>query len=243
MIPLPHSSKVESGKINIAVDGHSSCGKSTLAKALASRLGYIYIDSGAMYRAVTLYSMRNGIISDGAIDRQKLLDALDNFEIDFRYDSASGTAQTFLDGENVERFIREMEISKHVGLVSPIREVREKLVKFQQDIGKGKGVVMDGRDIGTAVFPDAELKLFMTANVDVRAGRRYKELLSKGMEADLEEVKANLVKRDHDDSTRKVNPLVVAEDAHVIDNSELDEVEQFEIALKMANKVIMEVQP
>lgn len=228
-------------KITIAIDGYSSCGKSTLAKSLAQKLNYSYVDTGAMYRAVTLYALRNGIMSkNGELDVKRLIATLKDVSLDFIYDHIHKTSQTYLNGENVERLIRTMEVSENVSKVSAIKEVREKMISIQRMLGKKKGVVMDGRDIGTNVFPKAELKLFMTADNDVRAQRRHDELTSKGQYFTLEEVKNNLLKRDHDDSTRKENPLTQAEDAVVLDNSDLSKEEQLEFVLKLLRDTYIE---
>ena len=228
-------------KINIAVDGFSSCGKSTLAKHLALHLGYTYIDSGAMYRAVALYVLENGLVREGKLDREGTLAALDDLVIDFHHDPMSQRNETLLNGRNVEARIRGMEVSRHVTLVSPVPEVRAKLVKLQQALGANKGVVMDGRDIGTVVFPDAEVKFYMTARTDVRAMRRYTELRSKGLEVDFESVKENIRRRDEDDTSRVADPLIQAPDAVVIDNSDLNEQEQFERALSVVVDVLARV--
>ncbi|MCE3228294.1 MAG: cytidylate kinase [Bacteroidetes bacterium] len=221
-------------KITIAIDGYSSCGKSTLAKALAQRLNYSYVDTGAMYRSVTLYAIRNNIIDkDHNLDEAKLIASLDNIELNFIFDSHHKTSETYLNGENVERFIRTMEVSNNVSKVSSIKQVREKMISLQRLMGKKKGVVMDGRDIGTNVFPKAELKLFMTADTDVRAQRRHDELSSKGQYFTLEEVKHNLLERDYADSHRKENPLTQAEDAIVLDNTDISKEEQLEFVLKL----------
>ncbi len=220
-------------KIIIAVDGFSSCGKSTLARALAEKLGYLYIDSGAMYRAVALHFLQNHIpFKPEERDDERIEAALSQIQIEFR-DTAKGKA-TFLNGVNVEDEIRQMRVADHVSKVSTISAVRRFLVKQQQALGKGKGVVMDGRDIGTVVFPEAELKLFMTAEPEIRAHRRLKELLAKGTAMTFEEVFANLAERDRIDSTREDSPLKKAEDAWVIDNSYLDTNEQLELALHYA---------
>lgn len=222
-------------KIIIAVDGFSSCGKSTLARALAGKLGYLYIDSGAMYRAVSLYFLQNGIpFKPEERDDKGIEAALANIRIEFR-DTTKGKA-TFLNGVNVEDEIRQMRVADHVSKVSTISSVRRFLVKQQQELGKGKGVVMDGRDIGTVVFPEAELKLFMTAEPKIRADRRLKELLAKGTQMTFEEVYANLAERDRIDSTREDSPLKQAADAWVIDNSYLDPQEQLELALHYAGR-------
>jgi cytidylate kinase len=214
-------------KINIAIDGFSSCGKSTLAKALAKDLKYIYVDSGAMYRAVTLYCMRNDIIhEDQTFQSEEVVEALKKINISFNYNRTVGDSDTYLNGECVEDDIRTMEVSQNVSAISKIKEVREKLVTFQKQLGKKKGVVMDGRDIGTVVFPDAQLKIFMTASIDVRVGRRFSELKAKGHQLDENAVRENLMSRDLQDSTRKINPLRQAEDAIVLDNTELSHSQQ-----------------
>jgi cytidylate kinase len=221
-------------KITIAIDGYSSCGKSTLAKSLAQRLNYSYVDTGAMYRAVTLYALRNNMIDKNHnVDAEKLIKSLNQIKLDFVFDLHTKTSETYLNGENVERQIRTMEVSGNVSKVSSIKEVREKMIAIQRALGKKKGVVMDGRDIGTNVFPKAELKLFMTADNDVRAQRRLDELRSKGQYFTFEEVKQNLLQRDHDDSTRKENPLTQAEDALVLDNSDISKEDQLEFVLKL----------
>lgn len=216
-------------KINIAIDGYSSCGKSTLAKNLARELKYVYVDSGAMYRAVTLYCLRNGIIDEyNSLNVSGLLEALNEINVSFNYNRTSGRSDTYLNGERVEDDIREMQVSESVSAVSKVEEVRNVLVQFQQQLGKNKGVVMDGRDIGTVVFPDAKLKIFMTADIDIRAQRRYEELLSKGQSISIEAVKENLISRDRQDTSRKHNPLVKADDAIVLDNSFLTKQQQLE---------------
>ncbi len=219
-------------KINIALDGYSSCGKSTLAKALAKALKYVYVDTGAMYRAVTLYCIKNNIINNKEIVVSKVIDALKNINISFTYNSITGKSETFLNGNNVEDEIREMAVSEKVSQISLIKEVREKLVNFQKKLGKKKGVVMDGRDIGTKVFPDAELKIFMTADKKVRAMRRYDELISKGKTVTLDQIMKNLANRDHEDTNRKENPLVKADDAIELDNTNLTQEQQFDIAMQ-----------
>jgi CMP/dCMP kinase len=228
-------------RINIAVDGFSSCGKSTLAKHLALHLGYTYIDSGAMYRAVALYVLENGLVRDGKLDKAGLLEELDGIDIRFHHDPMTQKNETFLNGRNVESKIRGMEVSRHVTLVSPVPEVRAKLVKLQQELGKDRGVVMDGRDIGTVVFPDAEVKLYMTARTDVRAMRRYAELRAKGLEVDFGSVLENIHRRDEDDTTRVADPLIKAEDAIEIDNSDMSEQDQFEHALDVVTQVLARV--
>ena len=228
-------------RITIAIDGYSSCGKSTLAKQLAHHLHYTYIDSGAMYRAVALFALESGLIRDGRLDREALLRELPGLSIAFRHDDHTQRSETWLNGRNVEHLIRGMEVSQAVTLVSPIKEVRAKLVALQRAMGDAKGVVMDGRDIGTVVFPDAEVKLFMTASPEVRAMRRYNELKGRGVDVDPAAVMANIRARDLDDTTRAADPLVQAPDAVVIDNSELTAAEQFDEALGVVVRVIGEV--
>ncbi len=209
-------------KITIAVDGHSSSGKSTMAKELAKEIGYTYIDSGAMYRAVTLYSLRHGFFSpDGAIDEQQLADSLNRIVVSFEFNPRTGRPDTCLNGENVENEIRGMAVADKVSPIAALGFVRRALVARQQEMGREKGVVMDGRDIGTVVFPDAELKIFVTATPEVRAQRRYDELRGKGQDASYDEVLANVKKRDLIDSTREESPLRQADDALVLDNSYL----------------------
>ena len=220
-------------KITIAVDGFSSCGKSTLAKQLAAKLGYVYIDSGAMYRAVTLYALRNNMIVDEELDTKKLIASLDDVKIHFEL-NANGEPQTFLNGTNVEREIRKIYVSQWVSPVAAVPEVRHVMVAQQQKMGEAKGVVMDGRDIGTTVFPNAELKIFVTADVDVRAQRRYDEMLSKGEPADMNEVKQNLQERDRIDQSRAESPLRKADDAVVLDNSHITREEQLQVAYDWA---------
>lgn len=227
-------------KIIIAIDGHSSCGKSTLAKSLARELGYIYIDSGAMYRVVTLYALRKGWIVDGQPDRERIISGLKDIQITFEWDEATEKNTTFLNGENVEDEIRQLEVSQNVSPVSTIAEVRAEMVKQQQKNGKNKGIVMDGRDIGTVVFPDAELKIFMTASPEIRAQRRFLELREKGQEVDFNEILKNVEERDSIDSTRKVSPLKKAEDAVVLDNSFLSREEQLQWSLEKAGEIIEE---
>ncbi len=224
-------------KIKIAVDGFSSCGKSTLAKQLAAKLNYVYIDSGAMYRAVTLYALQKNIIANGVLDEQKLIAQIDNVNISFERNSA-GELQTFLNGENVEREIRKIYVSQWVSPVSAIPEIRHVMVALQQKLGEAKGVVMDGRDIGTTVFPDAELKIFVIANADVRAKRRYDELLAKGDSVNFDEIKSNLLERDRIDQSRSESPLRKADDAVVLDNSEISIEQQLQIAFEWAEEKI-----
>ncbi|WP_027419887.1 (d)CMP kinase [Crocinitomix catalasitica] len=225
-------------KITIAIDGYSSCGKSTLAKEIARELNYIYIDSGAMYRAVTLHLMNKGIIKDHAFIEEQALQQLANIDIDFHFDSQTEKSETLLNGVNVEKEIRSSIVSREVSAVSALKEVREKLVDLQQKLGQKGGVVMDGRDIGTVVFPNAEIKLFMTASNNIRAERRYKELIEKGENISKNDVGADLARRDHIDMTREISPLSKATDAIEIDNSNLTREEQLDLALKYINEKI-----
>lgn len=213
-------------KITIAIDGYSSCGKSTMAKDLAREIGYIYIDSGAMYRAVTLYCLDNGIFTEAGIDVERLKKEILNLSISFQLNPETQRPITCLNGVNVEDRIRTMEVSSHVSPIAALGFVREALVKQQQEMGKAKGIVMDGRDIGTVVFPDAELKIFVTASAEIRAQRRYDELKAKGQEASYEEILANVKERDHIDMNREVSPLRQAADAILLDNSQLTIEEQ-----------------
>ncbi|AXT49556.1 (d)CMP kinase [Aquimarina sp. BL5] len=215
-------------KIIIAIDGHSSTGKSTVARQLAKELGYIYVDTGAMYRAVTLYAMRHKFIDESEIDKKALEQSLHLINIRFEVSSETGLAEVMLNDENVEKEIRTLEVSRQVSPIAAISMVRRKLVEQQQLMGKDRGIVMDGRDIGTVVFPNAELKLFMTATAKDRAERRYNELLERGENVSYEDVLKNVVNRDHIDSTRKDSPLRKADDAITIDNSNLTLVEQFD---------------
>jgi cytidylate kinase len=227
-------------RITIAIDGYSSCGKSTIAKALAVRMGYSYVDSGAMYRTVTYYCLRQGIIKDGAFSDSEVVRILDEIHLTFQFNTSSRISETFLNGENVEKQIRSMEVSAHVSPISKIREVRQRMVALQRSMGRNKGVVMDGRDIGTNVFPDAELKLFMTADVDVRVQRRVDELHAKGQHVSIDEVKHNLLSRDYEDTHRKENPLLQAPDAVVLDNSELSRDEQLDFVMKLIEEMKIE---
>jgi len=230
------------GKITIAIDGYSSTGKSTIAKRLASTLDYIYVDTGAMYRAVTLFALEEGIINDrGKFDEATLIDKLSDIHLKFVPNTETGRSEMFLNDKNVEREIRAMRVSGFVSKVAAIKEVREKLVKIQQEMGKNKGIVMDGRDIGTVVFPDAELKLFMTASPEKRAARRYKELLEKGEEVTYAEVLKNVEERDRIDSTRSISPLTRAKDAIEFDNSDMGLEEQFERIHDYSQRVIAKV--
>jgi CMP/dCMP kinase len=220
-------------KIIITIDGFSSCGKSTLAKQLARELNYVFIDSGAMYRAVTLYFLRNHI---DWYNKESVIKALEEIDLDFQYNQQTNESHMFLNEENVEQLIRDMLVSENVSEVSTIKEVRDFAVAQQQKLGKRKGIVMDGRDIGTTVFPDAELKLFVTADPAVRVERRFKELYDKNPNITIEEVKNNLEMRDYIDSNREVSPLRKADDAIVLDNSNLTREEQLKAALKWAKE-------
>ena len=213
-------------RIIIAIDGHSSCGKSTFAKAIAARLGYIFIDTGAMYRAVTLYALEHGAIESCIANEVKIEAMLEDININFRFNPERGASDIYVNGDMVEGKIRTIEVSNCVSAVSSIGAVRSKLVAMQQEMGRAGGVVMDGRDIGTVVFPDAELKIYMTADAMVRAERRYKELTAKGDNVSLEEIYENVVSRDHADMTRAISPLRKADDAIVLDNSHMSVEEQ-----------------
>ena len=215
-------------KLIIAIDGYSSCGKSTFAKAIAKELNYIYIDSGAMYRAVTLYSIRRGFISDDRLNVEGIVSEINDINIEFIYNPDISEYETFLNSENVETEIRGLDVSSRVSRISQIHQVRSRLVELQRKMGVLKGIVMDGRDIGTVVFPDADLKIFMTASVDIRAKRRYDELRSKGMDVNLKEIRNNIVARDITDENRDISPLRRAEDALVLDNSRMTVEEQME---------------
>ena len=213
-------------KIIIAIDGFSSCGKSTFAKSIAARLGYIFIDTGAMYRAVTLYALENGAVEDGVVDAAMVEALLPQVEIAFRFNPERGASDVYVNGVEVEQKIRTIEVSNLVSKISSIGAVREKLVSLQQQMGQARGVVMDGRDIGTVVFPDAELKIYMTADAEVRAKRRYDELTAKGDNVTMEEILENVISRDHADMNREISPLRQAEDAIVLDNSYMSVEEQ-----------------
>lgn len=213
-------------KITIAIDGHSSCGKSTMAKDLARRIGYVYIDTGAMYRAVTLFAMRHNLIANGQVDAAKLQEEMGNIHISLRLNPETQRPDTYLNGECVEREIRTMEVSRHVSLIAALPFVRSAMVEMQREMGKEKGVVMDGRDIGTVVFPHAELKIFVTASAEVRTQRRYDELTAKGEKCNYEEILENVKERDRIDSTRETSPLRQAEDAIVLDNTHMTIPEQ-----------------
>ena len=223
---------MEKDPIIIAIDGYSSCGKSTLAKALAKRLGYIYMDTGAMYRAVSLYIIRHNIpIND--LKPKEIKEVLNYIDIQFIWNEKEGQSETYLNGENVEQEIRGKEVSEKVSEVAQIKTIRERMVELQRKAGLHKGLVMDGRDIGTKVFPNAELKLFMTADPDIRAKRRFDELIAKGQDVSLDEVKNNIKLRDYNDTNRKENPLTKANDAVELDNSFLDQEEQLDFVLRI----------
>lgn len=215
-------------KIVVAIDGHSSCGKSTIAKVLATKYGYVFIDSGAMYRAVTLYALRNNLVAGGELKRDELIGSLSQIKIEFKYNQVSTKSDTYLNGENVEEEIRQLPVSQNVSPVATIAEVRASMVRLQQEMGKNKGIVMDGRDIGTVVFPEAELKLFVTASAEIRAQRRFDELKAKGEDVSYSEILENVKERDYIDSTREASPLRKADDALVFDNSYLTRDEQME---------------
>jgi cytidylate kinase len=234
-------------KITIAIDGHSSCGKSTMAKDLAREVGYVYVDTGAMYRSVTLYALRNGIFKEvrgegqevrEVIDEEALRQQMTNIQISFKFNAETGRPDTYLNGELVEHDIRTMEVSNHVSPIATLGFVREAMVAQQQQMGKDKGVVMDGRDIGTVVFPDAELKVFVTASAKVRAQRRYDELKGKGMEADFDEILKNVEERDYIDSHREVSPLRKADDAIELDNSNMTIAEQKQWLMDRFNEAV-----
>lgn len=227
-------------KITIAIDGFSSTGKSTLAKQLAKHLGYIYVDTGAMYRAVAFFAMQNNLISSDSFNKVELVNQLKNIVLEFKFNSDLGFAEMYLNGDNVEKAIRTIEVSGFVSKVAEVSEVRAKLVEQQQEMGKNKAIVMDGRDIGTVVFPNAELKIFMTASAATRAQRRYDELLQKGDSVSYDEVLKNVEERDYIDTHREDSPLVMAPDAVEIDNSYLNREEQFEVVLDLVNNIIKE---
>lgn len=224
-------------KIIIAIDGHSSCGKSTMAKSLAQKLGYVYIDTGAMYRAVTLVALRKGWIENKIPNNNKIIEGLKDVSITFKWDEKRGKNTTFLNGENVEDEIRQLKVSENVSPISTIAEVRQEMVQQQRKNGKNKGIVMDGRDIGTVVFPNAELKIFMTASPEVRAQRRYLELTEKGEAISFDEILTNVNARDKIDSSRAASPLKQADDAIVLDNSSLSREEQLEWTLNKVKEI------
>ena len=225
-------------KITIAIDGHSSCGKSTMAKDLAREVGYIYVDTGAMYRSVTLYALRKGLFEvDGSVKTEELEKEMPNIHISFQFNAETGRPDTYLNDECVEKEIRSLEVSSHVSPIAAIGFVRRALVAQQQQMGKDKGVVMDGRDIGTVVFPDAELKVFVTASAEVRAQRRYDELLAKGMPANYDDILKNVEERDYIDSHREESPLRQADDAILLDNSNMTIEEQKIWLLEQYHKI------
>jgi cytidylate kinase len=223
-------------KITIAIDGYSSTGKSTIAKELANKLGYVYVDTGAMYRMVSLFAMQNDFINAQVFLREKLIASLEAIELNFVFSEEAGFAEAYLNGACVEKEIRSLEVSNYVSKVASVPEVRKKLVSIQKQLGENKGVVMDGRDIGTVVFPDAELKLFMTASADKRAQRRFDELISKGEDVRYDAILENVVTRDYEDSNRKDSPLVKASDAVEIDNSDLTKEAQFSLIFDLVTK-------
>ena len=226
-------------KITIAIDGHSSCGKSTMAKELARKLGYIYVDTGAMYRTVTLYAMRNNMFTaDGEVKTDELQKSMNNIKVSFRINEETGRPDACLNDECVENIIRSIEVSNHVSKIAAIPFVREAMVEQQRRMGAEKGIVMDGRDIGTTVFPDAELKIFVTASAKVRAQRRYEELQQKGMPANFDEILKNVEERDYIDSHREVSPLRQAEDAILLDNSDLTIPQQNEWLMQQVEKAL-----
>ena len=224
-------------KITIAIDGFSSTGKSTLAKQLAKHLGYVYVDTGAMYRAVAYFAMKNEFINNDHFDKLSLINCLPNIKLHFEFNPKLGFAEMYLNNENIEKQIRTIEVSNFVSKVAEVSEVRAKLVEQQQEMGKNKGIVMDGRDIASVVFPNAELKIFMTASSETRARRRFDELQSKGQEVSFEEVLKNVEQRDYIDTHRDDSPLVKADGAIEIDNSYLTREEQFNAVLEMVNEV------
>lgn len=229
--------KMNDKKLTIAIDGFSSCGKSTVAKELARKLGYVYVDTGAMYRAVTLYCMRYNLIADdGTVDEEALKRDIANIGISFIYDPQTSKNTTLLNGEVVEDEIRRIEVSNKVSYVSRIEFVRAQMVKLQQNMGRQGGIVMDGRDIGTVVFPNADLKIFMTASPEVRAQRRFDELTAKGEKVTFDEILENVTQRDYIDQHREVSPLRQADDARVVDNSHMTRDEQFAVILKMVDE-------
>ncbi|MDR3226745.1 MAG: (d)CMP kinase [Prevotellaceae bacterium] len=225
-------------KIIVAIDGFSSTGKSSFAKQIAQKLSYIYVDTGAMYRAVTLYCIEKNLIKDCELNVDKIIENLTNMKINFIFNTNTGKSETFLNGENVEDKIRKVEISNHVSAISAIPEVRTQLVALQQEMGKNKGIVMDGRDIGTVVFPNAELKIFMTAEPKIRAMRRYNELLEKDNNVTFEEIEKNICERDYIDTHRDTSPLKKADDAIILDNSHISIEEQMQWFEKIFNSVI-----
>ena len=227
-------------KIVIAIDGFSSCGKSTMAKSLARNVGYLYFDSGAMYRAVALFCIEEGLVDENSIDTEVLRNRMDEIKITFEADPVTKNSITFLNGRNVEKEIRSLQVSRIVSPVAAIDFVRTNLIEQQREMGKAKGIVMDGRDIGTTVFPDAEMKIFVTASAEVRAQRRYDEIIARGDEADYNEILENVQQRDHIDQTRDVSPLRKAEDALLLDNSNMTREEQEQWLIEQFNKITEE---
>ncbi len=225
-------------KITIAIDGYSSTGKSTLAKKLAKKLRFIYVDTGAMYRAVSLYALQNGFVAKDFFKKDELITKLDQIELNFKYNRELGFSEIYLNGNNVENEIRSLEVSNVVSKVSAVSEIRKKLVAQQQKMGLHKGIVMDGRDIGTVVFPDADLKIFMTASAEKRAHRRYKEMIDNGLEVSYQSVLENVTSRDRIDTTRKDSPLIKANDAIEIDNSDLNAEETFNKVYHIVQQVM-----
>jgi cytidylate kinase len=225
-------------KITIAIDGYSSTGKSTLAKQLAQKLGYVFVDTGAMYRAVTWFALQNNFINQNQLHKDQLLDALEAIQLEFQFNDQLGFAEMYLNNQNIEKEIRSLEVSNFVSKIAEISEVRAKLVQQQQAMGINKGIVMDGRDIGTVVFPNADLKIFMTASAETRAQRRFDELSLKGDIVNYEEVLKNIQERDYIDTHRADSPLVIADDAIEIDNSYLSRNEQFQLVLELVEEQI-----
>ena len=225
-------------KITIAIDGFSSTGKSTLAKQIAKHLGYVFVDSGAMYRAITLFALQNNFIGADFLDKNALINQLENIKLTFKYNENLGFSEIYLNDKNVEKEIRTLEVSNYVSRIAEISEVRAALVKQQQLMGKNKAIVMDGRDIGTVVFPDAELKIFMNASLEIKAKRRFDELTQKGENVTFEAVLENVKQRDYIDTHREDSPLTKAEDAIEIDNSDLDKEQQFEQVLTLVNQIL-----
>lgn len=227
-------------RITVAIDGYSSSGKSTMARELARRTGYLYVDSGAMYRAVALYALSHGMVKEGKVDLKALTSALPGIRIGFNPAGADGVQHTVLNGKDVEREIRDMEVSETVSLVAEIGSVRDKLTQLQKELGINKGIVMDGRDIGTTVFPDAEMKVFVEASPEERASRRLKEMTEKGEKVTYGEVLANIKERDHLDTTRKISPLRRAPDAHLLDNGTMSHDEQMDWLMRLFNAIVNE---
>jgi cytidylate kinase len=228
-------------KITIAIDGYSSCGKSTLAKALAAHLHYKYVDSGAMYRCVTYYALKKGVIKDGSFSAEEIVKLLPEIKLSFEVNPKTKSSETYLNGENIEKEIRQMVVSENVSQVSAIHEVRVQMIAIQRELGKNKGIVMDGRDIGSNVFPDAELKIFMTSDTDIRTQRRFDEYKAKGQQVSYADVKNNLLSRDHEDTHRKEDPLIQAKDAIVFDNSELSREQQLEHIVQLIHDLKLSI--